>query len=60
MCPWCLTTAALIAGKVTSAGGLAAITIKKFGKTATDKNPAQRRNQDGNQHDGQAPNSLAR
>jgi hypothetical protein len=35
MCPMCLTTAALIAGGVTSSGGLAAIAIKKFG----GKNP---------------------
>jgi len=31
MCPVCLTTAALIAAKVSSTGGLAAIAIKKFG-----------------------------
>jgi hypothetical protein len=37
MCPVCLTTAALIAGSVTSTGGLAAIAIKKFGgKNAID------------------------
>ena len=51
MCPVCLTTAALIAGSVTSTGGLAAIVIKKFGpkntgaqnvegKSAVDKNRA--------------------
>jgi hypothetical protein len=40
MCPVCLTTAALIAGSVTSTGGLAAIVIKKFGvKSVEDKNP---------------------
>ena len=38
MCPVCLTTAVLIAGSVISTGGLAAITIKKFGgKNAPDK-----------------------
>ncbi len=42
MCPVCLTTAALIAGSVTSTGGLAAIAIKKFGgKNAADDSPAQ-------------------
>jgi len=42
MCPVCLTTAALIAGKVTSASGLAAIAIKKFGgKNAAEITPAQ-------------------
>jgi hypothetical protein len=42
MCPVCFATAALIAGKVTSAGGLAAIAIKKFGgKNAVDNTPAQ-------------------
>ena len=50
MCPVCLTTAALIAGSVTSTGGLAAIVIQKFsakntgaqsveGKSAVDKHP---------------------
>ena len=40
MCPVCITTAVLIAGKVTSSGGLAAIVIKKFGvKNVVDKNP---------------------
>ena len=41
MCPLCLSTAALIAGSVTSTGGLAAIAIKTFGvKSAVDNNPA--------------------
>ena len=40
MCPVCVTTAALIAGKVTSASGLAAIVIKKFGvNNAIDDKP---------------------
>ena len=61
MCPVCLTTAALIAGSVTSSGGLAAIAIRKFGvKSAVDKSPAQRRNQDGNKHDGETANRIAR
>jgi len=47
MCPFCLTTAALIAVSVGSTGGLAAIAIKKFGmKIATE-----RRNQNVNEHD---------
>ena len=42
MCPVCLTTAALIAGSVTSTGGLAAIAIRKIGgKNAIDNKPAQ-------------------
>jgi hypothetical protein len=55
MCPVCVTTAALIAGKVTSASGLAAIAIKKFGvknsavEIVPDAN--QRRDQDANDHD---------
>ena len=41
MCPVCITTAVLIAGSVTSTGGLAAIAIRKFGvKNAADNNPA--------------------
>jgi hypothetical protein len=42
MCPVCITTAALIAGSVTSTGGLAAIAIKKFGgKNAADNSSVQ-------------------
>jgi hypothetical protein len=42
MCPVCLTTAALIAGSVTSTGGLAAIAIRKFGgKNDLDNSLAQ-------------------
>jgi hypothetical protein len=42
MCPVCLTTAALIAGSVTSTGGLAAVAIKKLGRRNTvDNSPAQ-------------------
>jgi hypothetical protein len=54
MCPICITAAALIAGSVTSTGGLAAIAIKRFGvKNAVDNNsvPTQGRNQDGYKHD---------
>jgi hypothetical protein len=41
MCPVCITTAVLIAGSVTSTGGLAAIAIKKFGaNSAVDNHPA--------------------
>lgn len=37
MCPVCLSTAALIAGSVTSSGSLAAIAIRKLGgKNAID------------------------
>jgi hypothetical protein len=49
----------LIASSATSTGGLAAIAIKKFGvKHAVDKDPAQRRNQDGNEHE--LKNRIAR
>jgi hypothetical protein len=59
MCPICITTAALIAGSVTSTGGLAAIVIRKFGvKNTVDKNPTERRNQDVSEHDGETQNSL--
>jgi hypothetical protein len=41
MCPVCIAAAALIAGKVTSTGGAAAIVIKKFGgKNTVDTNSA--------------------
>jgi hypothetical protein len=38
MCPFCISTAVLIAGSVISTGGLAAIATKKFGrKNAPDR-----------------------
>jgi hypothetical protein len=41
MCPVCITTAMLIAGSVTSTGGLTAIAIRKFGvKSAVSNHPA--------------------
>ena len=40
MCPVCIATAALIAGKVTSSAGVAAIAIRKFGGKNAD-NPVQ-------------------
>jgi hypothetical protein len=41
MCPVCIVTAALVAGKVTSAGGFSAIAIKKLAlKKAVDNDPA--------------------
>jgi hypothetical protein len=44
MCPVCITTAVLIAGSVTSTGGLTAIAIKKFGvKNTVDHKPAPSR-----------------
>jgi len=61
MCPICITTAALIAGSITSTGGLAAIAIRKFGvKNAADNNPDPRRNQHVNEHDRETENSFAR
>jgi hypothetical protein len=40
MCPVCVATAALLAGSVTSTGGLAAIAAKKFGvKSAVASQP---------------------
>ena len=40
MCPLCVTTAMLIAGGVTSTGGLAAVVIRKIGlKNAADPHP---------------------
>jgi hypothetical protein len=39
MCPVCITTAALIAGGVTSTGGLAAIAMRKLGGKNALENP---------------------
>ena len=39
MCPICITTAVLIAGGVTSTGGLSAIALKRLGgKSAIESN----------------------
>jgi hypothetical protein len=59
MCPVCLTTAALIAGGITSSGGLTAIAIKRFGVKPSRRRPEQetvpnsnqRRDQDVNKRD---------
>ena len=54
MCPVCLTTAALIAGSVTSTGGFAAVVVKKFGvkkfgaKSAADIHPVDHNPEDKN------------
>ena len=45
MCPACITTAMLIAGSVSSTGGLAAIALKKFGGK---KVPDQNKRKEGN------------
>jgi hypothetical protein len=41
MCPVCIATAALIAGKVTSSAGVAAIAIRKLGGKNAADNPVQ-------------------
>lgn len=53
MCPVCIATAAVIAGSVTSTGGLAAIAAKKFGlKTAVQTVPTPaKEDQHDQQHD---------
>jgi len=51
MCPVCIATAVLIAGKVTSTGGLAAMAVKKFGvKNAVENNQAPNQSKE-DQHD---------
>jgi hypothetical protein len=52
MCPACITTAALITTSATSAGGLAALVVKKFcAKNVADKIPTQIQSKEN--HDGQ-------
>jgi hypothetical protein len=52
MCPVCIATAALIAGKVTSASGAAAIAIKKLGgKPQTQTEGDEYANDDRNRED---------
>jgi hypothetical protein len=81
MCPVCMAAAALIAGKVTSAGGLAAIGVKRLSvKRRVEGNPSpdplrlsakengkgrivsnlkQRRDQYGNDRDGEREDRVA-
>jgi hypothetical protein len=41
MCPFCITTAMMIAGGVTSTSGVAAFAIRKLGvRNAAENNPA--------------------
>ena len=59
MCPFCITTAMMIAGGVTSTSGVAAFAIRKLGvKSAVDNDPvatpsplSQRRDPDVDEHD---------
>jgi hypothetical protein len=47
MCPFCISTAVLIAGSVISTGGLAAIAIKKLGgKDGPDQDKEKESNRD--------------
>jgi hypothetical protein len=39
MCPVCISTAILMAGGVTSSGGLAAIAMTKLGRKTTQDHP---------------------
>jgi hypothetical protein len=41
MCPVCIATAALIAGKLTSSAGVAAIAIRKLGGKNAADDPVQ-------------------
>ena len=38
MCPFCIASAALLAGSVVSTGGLTALLLKKLGKKNPSKN----------------------
>jgi len=63
MCPFCLATMGLIVAGTVSAGGLTALAVKvsrkKNGTTEIDPNSTERRNQDVNEHDREADNSVA-
>jgi hypothetical protein len=53
MCPVCIAAAALVAGKVTSTGGVAAMVVKKFrGQKASAVND-QRKPSDEPNHEGE-------
>jgi hypothetical protein len=63
MCPMCISNAVLMAGGVTSTGGLAALALKKLGvsvKSAVDDNSKQRRDHDADEHGGKPEDSVAR
>jgi hypothetical protein len=65
MCPFCLATMGLIVAGAASTGGLAALVVKVSrkksgaGEIASNANN-KRRNQDGNEHDREPENSVAR
>jgi hypothetical protein len=54
MCPVCIAAAALVAGKVTSTGGVAALVVKKFRgqKVSIEKNAST--SSDKTNHEGEA------
>jgi hypothetical protein len=64
MCPFCLATMGLIVAGAASTGGLAALVVKvsrkKNGAEEIASNLNKRRNQDGNEHDREPENSVAR
>ncbi len=71
MCPFCLATMGLIVAGAASTGGLAALVVKVSrkkngaGEIASNSNNNsnsnnKRRNQDGNEHDREPENSVAR
>ena len=64
MCPFCMTTVALVAASATSAAGVAALAAKVFRKKSEAKevisNPSERRNQDVYEHDTKTEGSVAR
>ena len=65
MCPFCLATMGLIVAGAASTGGLAALVVKVSRKKngageIASKSNNKRRNQDGNEHDREPENSVAR
>jgi hypothetical protein len=51
MCPVCIATAAVIAGKVTSAGGVTALALTKFRKPKSAKEDKDSHEPEGNSHE---------
>jgi len=53
MCPVCIAAAALIAGKATSTGGVAALVVKKFRTRKLDEKSGAEKSLNNSNHEGE-------
>lgn len=53
MCPVCIAAAALVAGKATSTGGVAALVVKKFRAKKLDEKSTTEKSLSNSNHEGE-------